>query len=253
MNFDLSGVGENLHDHPAIAVFYEGGAGGRGLSFVTVHKLAAAPFQYLLARRGIFASNLVECGGFARTDPSLSEPDVQFHFIPSKVGHEGAKITWGRGYYGDVCVLKPASRGSLRLASARIDDNPIIDLNLLSSYEDRQTILRGVKLLRRILGSPSLSGSGAEEAVPGPAVQSDDELLRYIFERLGTSYHPVGTCRMGDPADPMTVVDPELRVCGLENVLVADASVMPEVVAGNINAPTMMIAEVAVTKIKSGH
>lgn len=248
----LQGVGENLHDHPAIAVHYDGGDSGRGLSFATMHKLAAAPFQYLLARRGLFASNLVEAGGFARTDPSLTEADVQFHFIPSKVGHIGAQITWGRGYYCDVCVLKPASRGRLRLASAKIDDDPIIDLNLLSKDEDRQTILRGLKLLRRILSSPALSGSGAEEVIPGPAVQDDDELLQYIFARLGTAYHPVGSCRMGDPADPMTVVSPNLRVLGLDNVLIADASIMPEVVAGNTNAPTMMIAEVAADRIKRG-
>ena len=121
---ELPGVGENLHDHPAVAVHYEGGHGGRGLSLATLPKLAAAPFQYLLARRGVFASNLVEGGGFARTDPSLAEPDVQFHFIPSKVGHQGTNITWGRGYYSDVCVLKPTSRGCLRLASKNIDDAP---------------------------------------------------------------------------------------------------------------------------------
>ncbi len=148
-------------------------------------------------------------------------------------------------------MLKPASRGKLRLASANIGDDPIIDLNLLGNYEDRQTLLRGLKLLRRVLGASALSGSGAEEVVPGAAVQSDDELLQYIFDRLGTAYHPVGTCRMGDPADPMTVVDPELRVIGLENVLIADASVMPELVAGNTNAPTMMIAEVAADRISS--
>ena len=246
---ELPRVGENLHDHPAAAAFYEGGDSGRGLSLATMPKLAAAPFEYLLARRGLFASNLVEGGGFARTDPSLTEPDVQFHFIPSKVGHIGAKITWGRGYYGDVCLLKPTSRGRLRLASVEIDDDPIIDLNLLSNYEDRQTLLRGLKLLRRILSNPALSGSGAHEVVPGPAVQSDDELLQYIYERLGTAYHPVGTGRMGDPADPMTVVDSNLRVIGLENVLIADASVMPEIVAGNTNAPTMMIADVAADQI----
>ena len=251
LSHDLPGVGENLHDHPAIAAHYEGGNRGRGLSFATLTGLAAAPFEYLLARRGIFASNLVEGGGFAKTDSSLTEPDVQFHFIPSKIGHIGAKITWGRGYYGDVCLLKPASRGRLRLASANIDDDPIIDLNMLSNDEDRQSLLRGLKLMRRMLSSPALTDSGASEVVPGPAVQSDDELLEFISELLGTAYHPVGTCRMGDPADPMTVVDSNLRVIGLDNVLIADASVMPEVVAGNTNAPTMMIAEVAASRIRA--
>ena len=121
---------------------------------------------------------------------------------------------------------------------------------MLAEHEDQQTLLRGVKLVRRILANRALSGTGAEEAVPGPSVQSDEELLRYIFERVGTAYHPVGTCRMGDVRSPMTVVDPDLRVRGLENVLIADASVMPEVVAGNTNAPTIMIADVAADRIE---
>ncbi len=247
---ELPGVGENLHDHPSAAIFYEGGDSGHGLSLATIFTHALAPFRYLLARRGVFASNVVEGGGFARTDSSLTEPDVQFHFIPTKVSHEGAKITWGRGYYCDACVLKPVSRGRLRLVSPAIADDPIIDLNLLAEHEDQQTLLRGVKLVRRILASRALSGTGAEEAVPGPSVQSDEELLRYIFKRVGTAYHPVGTCRMGDVRSPMTVVDPDLRVRGLENVLIADASVMPEVVAGNTNAPTIMIADVAADRIE---
>ena len=119
----------------------------------------------------------------------------------------------------------------MRLASPDIADDPIIDLNLLAEDKDRQTLLRGVKLVRRILASRALSGTGAEEVVPGPSVRSDDELLRYIFEKLGSAYHPVGTCRMGDAGDPATVVDADLCVRGLDNVLIADASIMPEVVA----------------------
>ncbi|MCZ6591769.1 MAG: GMC oxidoreductase, partial [Alphaproteobacteria bacterium] len=247
---ELPGVGENLHDHPAAAIFYEGGRGGRGLSFASMHKYAAAPLLYLLTRLGVFASNLVEGGGFARTDASLADPDVQFHFIPAKVSREGARITWGRGYYCDACVLKPVSRGRLRLASPDIADDRIIDLNLLAERQDQQTLLRGVKLVRRILASPALSGSGAVEVFPGPAVQNDDELLQYLCEILGTSFHPVGTCRMGDAGDPMTVVDPDLRLRGLDNVVIADASVIPEIVAGNTHAPTIMIAEVAADRIK---
>jgi len=249
---ELPGVGENLHDHPEAAIYYEGGDGGRGLSFSTLLANTLAPFQYLFARRGLFTSNVVEAGGFACTDSSLAEPDVQFHFIPTKVRHDGARITWGRGYYSDACVLKPNSRGRLRLASPDTAEDPIIDLNLLSTDEDRQTLLRGVKLARRIMASPELSGTGAVEVAPGPNIRSDEELMQYIFERLGTSFHPVGTCRMGDTRDPLTVVDPDLRVKGLDNVVIADASVIPELVAGNTNAPTMMIAEVAADKLING-
>ena len=107
-------------------------------------------------------------------------------------------------------------------------------------------MLRGVKLLRELLARPELKTGDAEELVPGPAVATDEELADYIAQRLGTAYHPVGTCRMGDAKDPRTVVDPKLRVVGLDNVRVADASIMPEVVAGNTNAPAMMIGDAAV-------
>ena len=195
-------------------------------------------------------SNTVEGGGFANTRAGLAEPDVQFHFIPARVGHEGSMLAWGRGYYSDVCLLKPASRGRLTLASPEPDRAPHIDLNLLAAAEDREILLRGVKLLRKLLAHPSLTGGDAVEVVPGESVQNDDELLEVIGTRLGTAYHPVGSCRMGAEDDPRTVVDSELRVIGLENVRVADASIMPEIVAGNTNAPSMMIGEIAADRIR---
>ena len=160
-------------------------------------------------------------------------------------------LTWGRGYYCDVCLLKPDSRGRLELRSPDPFDAPRIDLNLLSETSDRDTLLRGARLLRRLLAHPALKTGDACELVPGPAVQSDDDLMEFVQKRLGTAYHPVGTCRMGKPGNTATVVDPELRVVGLDNVRVADASVMPEIVAGNTNAPTMMIADAAVDFIRS--
>ncbi len=242
---DIAGVGDNLHDHPAVGMHYGGGRQGYALSLATLPSNALAPFRYLFTRRGLFASNTVEAGGFARTREDLDEPDVQFHFIPARLGHEGRPVVWGRGYYSDVCVLKPKSRGRLQLADADPYSPPRIDLNLLSDPDDEATLLRGAKLLRRILASRHLTSGTAEELVPGPDVQSDEDLLGMIHARLGTAYHPVGTLRMGARDDARTVVDPQLAVIGLDNVRVADASVMPEVIAGNTNAASMMIGDAA--------
>ncbi len=248
----LAGVGANLHDHPAIGMHYGGGDDGYALSLATLPGNALAPFRYLLEKKGLFTSNTVEGGGFARTDPQLVEPDVQFHFIPARLGHEGRMLVWGRGYYSDVCLLKPRSRGELQLASRDPGAAPIIDLNLLDDENDRSTMLAGAKLLRSILARPELKRGNAMELVPGPGVSTDDELWDLITSRLGTAYHPVGTCRMGYREDPRSVVDPSLRVIGLENVRVADASVMPEIVAGNTNAPSMIIGEIAADQVKRG-
>ena len=242
---DLRGVGENLHDHPAVGMHYGGGSQGYALSLSTLPSNVLAPFRYLFARRGLFSSNTVEAGGFARTQQHLEEPDVQFHFIPARLGHEGSAVVWGRGYYSDVCVLKPKSRGRLTLGDADPFSAPIIDLNLLAEPEDEATLLRGARLLRRILASEHLRSGSATELVPGPDVQTDDELLAMIHARLGTAYHPVGTLRMGAVSDPRSVVDPRLSLIGTENVRVADASVMPDVIAGNTNAASMMIGSAA--------
>ncbi len=247
---DLPGVGANLHDHPAVGMHYAGGEKGYALSLGTLLPNAVAPFRYLLSRDGLFSSNTVEGGGFARTLDSLDEPDVQFHFIPARVGHEGSMITLGRGYYSDVCLLKPKSRGKLALRSPDPGKAPAIALNLLSDESDQDAMLRGAKLLRRMLAHPKLKTRDATELVPGPDVRTDEDLMQFIHQKLGTAYHPVGTCRMGRAGDPQSVVDPELRVVGLDNVRVADASVMPEVIAGNTNAATMMIADRAVEFIR---
>ncbi|MEL6301071.1 MAG: GMC family oxidoreductase N-terminal domain-containing protein [Pseudomonadota bacterium] len=238
---DCPGVGQNLHDHPATAVFHGGGNTGYGLSVGTLAQMALAPFQYLFRRKGMFASNTVEGGGFAKTAKHLVEPDVQFHFIPARLGHEGRMIVWGRGYYSDVCLLKPKSRGQLRLANP--DGTLHIDLNLLSDPDDHDRLLSGLELLRRLLASDAFDSVRSPELAPGPDVVDREHLTRYMYSKLGTAYHPVGTCRMGDTDDALTVVSPSLSLKGCENIRVIDASIMPEVVAGNTNAPTMMIAE----------
>ena len=240
---DIPGVGANLHDHPAVGVFHGGGPAGYGLTVSAIPQLFAAPFQYLFNRTGLFASNTVEAGGFAKTDTTIDEPDVQFHFIPARLGHESSTYVYGRGYYSDVCLLKPRSRGALTLRAPDLSEPPLIDLNLLADDADFAVLLEGLKLLRAILAAPAFDEMRSKELAPGADFHTDDQLCEYITERLGTAYHPVGTCCMGDLKDPGTVVDPGLLLKNTKNVRVIDASVMPEVVAGNTNAPTMMIAE----------
>ncbi|MEM7280751.1 MAG: GMC family oxidoreductase N-terminal domain-containing protein [Pseudomonadota bacterium] len=249
----LPGVGKNLQDHPALPMFFAGGSQGYALSWATLPEIFLSPFRYFLSRRGLWSSNTVEAGGFARTSKQLKEPDVQFHFIPGRMGHLGKMLVWGRGYYGDVCVLKPKSRGSVTLNPKQVDGPPRIDLNLLSETEDQDTLIRGARLARSILSQPAMTKQGAMEICPGPGVETDEQWFDYICERLGTAYHPVGTCPMGPLSDEFAVVDADLKVHGLDNVRVVDASVMPEIVAGNTNAPTMMIAEVASDKIVSAN
>ena len=244
---DLAGVGKNLHDHPAIAVFHGQGATGYGLSFRQLPVLASAPFRYLLNRTGLLASNTVEGGGFAKTSPSFDEPNVQFHFIPARLGHQGKMIVWGQGYYSDVCLLKPKSRGEITLSD---NDNALnIDLNLLNDEDDRIQLLEGLKLLRRIMAASAFDKVRSKELAPGPEIMSDSDLEAYMAKMMGTAYHPVGTCKMGKASDKMSVVTPDLKVKTLDNVRVVDASIMPEIVAGNTNAPTMMIAEKAAAHI----
>lgn len=237
---DLAGVGQNLQDHPAVAVFHGGMRSGYGLSWSQMPMLALSPLRYLAMRTGLLASNTVEAGGFAKTAQNLTAPDVQFHFIPARLGHQGKMIVWGQGYYCDVCLLKPKSRGQLTLADLSGKLN--IDPNLLADPDDDDRLLKGLKLLRRIMAAPAFDNVRNPELAPGPGVQSDDALRDYIAQMMGTAYHPVGTCKMGAAEDDNTVVGADLKLRKTENIRVVDASVMPEIVAGNTNAPTMMIA-----------
>ena len=245
----LDGVGENLQEHVSIGIS-EVSSAGRGLSIQTLLPIAFSPLQYLFGGKGLMSTNHVEAGGFARTDPALTEPDVQFHMIPARVGVESKGIVWGRGYFADVCLLKPASRGRLTIKKNGSGFLPHIDFKALGHEGDRDRIIAAFKLLRSIMNSKPMQALGPFEESPGADVQSDDAILAHCRKRLGTAYHPVGTCRMGATDDPRSVVDPDLRVIGLDNVRIVDASVMPEIIAGNTNAPTMMIGETAAAKIK---
>ena len=248
---DLPGVGANLHDHPDVVLgFASPSLDLLGLSFGALPPLMATLARYRRERRGMATTNFAEAGGFLKTRADLAQPDVQLHFVVAVVDDHARKLGWGRGMTCHVCALKPKSRGALRLASHDPLAAPLIDPAFLAAPEDVETLVAGVKLTRRLMAAPSLRANWTRELFGGHDGQSDDEIRDFLRRRVDTVYHPVGTCAMGP--DPKTaVVDASLRVYGVAGLRVVDASIMPEVVAGNTNAPTIMIAEKAVDMIRA--
>ena len=182
-------------------------------------------------------------GAFFKTDPRLASPDIQIHFIPFSTDKMGEKLHTFSGFTASVCQLRPESRGSLRIRSADPAAPPEIRINYLASETDRRANIDGLRALRKILAAPALKPYVSDEAYPGSKVVSDDDILAYCRQTGSTIYHPTSTCRMG--TDALAVVDQRLRVRGIDGLRVVDASIMPDLVSGNTNAPVIMIAEKA--------
>ena len=197
----------------------------------------------------MLTTNFAEAGAFLRSSDDAATPDLQLHFVIGKLIDHGRKTVFGHGYSCHVCLLRPDSRGSLRLASADPAAAPLIDPAFLSERADMQRMVQGFKIMRRILQQPALAGLGGRELQASAAAQSDDQIEAFIRSRADTIYHPVGSCRMG--SGPQDVVDAQLRVHGMQGLRVVDASIMPRIVSGNTNAPTIMIAEKASDLIKA--
>jgi choline dehydrogenase-like flavoprotein len=190
----------------------------------------------------MFATPYAEGSVFVRSDPSLDRPDLQLHFIPAAFDDHGRnlKALLNYGVSIHTCLLRPKSRGSVTLYGNKACLHPKIRLNMLDHEDDQKDMIQAVKIARSILSQPPLSESNGLEIFPGANTQSDEEILEFLKNKANTIYHPVGTCKMGN--DELAVVDNELRVHGLRNLRVIDASIMPTLISGNTNAPTIMIA-----------
>jgi len=194
-------------------------------------------------------TNYVEAGGFAKTRYADDVPDVQFHFVPAYRSVRGRLLEMGHGFAVHTCVLRPRSRGRVSLVNSDRGPQLRIDFNFLADEHDGKVLIEGLRLARRILSAPPLSEVTGQEIGPGADKTTDDQLLAYIRELARTVYHPSGTCRMGIGND--CVVRPDLTVYGMERLRVADASVMPLLVSGNTNAPSIMIGERCADFIRS--
>jgi choline dehydrogenase len=231
-------VGQNLQDHPAVGIHYVGAGSGYGLTLSQMPAWALAVLKYLALRRGRFASPTVEGGAFFNARGLDEAPDVQTHFIPFMTSWKGQRFEPGSGYFADVGVCRPKSRGALRLTSRDANVPPEIDLGIFQDQSDLEILVAGFKRLRSLMDKADFGPYRAPEAYPAKAFQSDEELRAHIRSRAATAYHPVGTLRMGEGNAPVT---PRLKVRGVERLWVADASVMPAVTSANTNAPSMMI------------
>ncbi|MCB8877068.1 GMC family oxidoreductase [Acidisoma silvae] len=244
----LPSVGKHLQDHLDALVSFRSDSGkGLAISASTIAPVLASPFKYLLQRKGWWTTNYVESGGFARTKYANAVPDIQFHFIPFLRLPGGKLFEWGHGFGIHTCLLQPKSRGAVALAADGSGRNLAIDFNFLDREEDARVLVEGLRTARAILNAPAFDILRGKEAAPGVDKQSDEALLDYIRQFASTVFHPSGTCRMGSDED--AVVTPDLKVRGLQGLRVADASIMPKLVSGNTNAPSIMIGEKAAAMI----
>jgi len=248
---DLPGVGEHLHDHIDVVQVVDVPSAKDlfGVSLTGALNMAKGVFEWRQQRSGMLTTNFAEAGGFIKSDPSEAIPDLQLHFVIGKLINHGRTTTLGHGFSCHVCLLRPKSWGSVRLASRNPQDLPLVDPDFLASRDDMDRMVRGFKLTRQILAQPALAQFGGRELAATAHAQTDDEIEQTIRKLADTIYHPVGSCRMG-PGD-MDVVDAQLRVHGLQGLRVVDASIMPQIVSGNTNAPVIMIAEKAADMIKA--
>ncbi len=245
---DVPEIGENMQDHLDLYCICEVSGPHTYDRFAKPHLSAVAGLQYLWDRSGPVASSLFETGGFWYADPDARSPDIQFHLGLGTGIEKGVQAMPDGGVTLNSCYLRPRSRGTIRLASSNPNAAPLIDPNYLQDPQDREMSIRGLKLTQEILSQDALKPYIKAERLPGPDVRTDDDYYNFICEHSKTSHHTAGTCRMG--VDDGAVVDPRLRLNGIDGLRVVDNSIMPTVISSNTNAAAIMIGEKAADMIK---
>ncbi len=247
----LPGVGKNLHDHPDFIFGYKSNDTKNtfGISLRGSINLLREIFKYRKTRRGMISSNFAECGGFLKTNPDLEIPNVQLHFLIALADNHARTLHMGHGISCHFCLLNPRSRGTVKLSGSTMNDTLLIDPNFLGDPADIEDMVAGFKITRELMNAKAFKNLISKDLFT-PNIQTDDDIRTVLRTRVDTVYHPVGSCKMG--IDDMAVVDPTLKVYGVQGLRVVDASIMPVVVNGNTNAPTVMIAEKAVDMIRAG-
>ncbi len=247
---DLPGVGENLQDHLEFYFQVE------SLQPITLYPAtrslakAAIGARWLLRRDGLGATNHFESCGFIRSRAGVAYPDIQYHFLPLAVSYDGKSLATGHGFQAHVGPMRSKSRGSVRLRSPDPADKPVIRFNYMSHSDDWTEMRACVRLTREIFAQAAFDPYRGRELQPGADVVDDAAIDAFVRDKAESAYHPSCTCRMGRPDDPAAVVDPEARVIGLDALRVVDASIMPSVTTGNLNAPTVMLGEKAADHIR---
>lgn len=234
---DLPGVGENLQDHPYLSSIWDVPGGGS----LADAESPKALLEFLLRRSGPLTSSVAEALAFVRSKPGLAQPDLQFHFAPAYFADNGFEEYDGHGITMGPVLVAPRSRGWVRLRSPDPTDKPRILTNSLAEPEDVAALVAGTRLSRKVAAAAPFASVLGRQLFPGAEIESDDDLIEDLRSRVELLYHPVGTCRMGSGGD--AVVDPELRVRGVDGLRVVDASVFPIIPSGNTNAPTIAVAE----------
>ncbi|TLY65693.1 MAG: choline dehydrogenase, partial [Gammaproteobacteria bacterium] len=247
---ELPGVGENLQDH---LEFYFQVACREPITLysqVSLVRRALIGARWLLTRDGLGASNHFESGGFIRSRAGVRYPDIQFHFLPLAVNYDGSALAREHGFQAHVGPMRSQSQGWVRLRSAVALDKPRICFNYMSRAEDWEEMRAGVRLTREIFAQPAFDRFRGREIQPGAGVETDEQIDAFIRDKAESAFHPSCTCRMGSVTDPRAVVDPQTRVIGVEALRVVDSSIMPSITTGNLNAPTIMLAEKAADHIR---
>ena len=242
---DRPGVGENLQDHPEILLQMTCKQPITLYKHLNLVSKGMIGLQWLLFKSGLGATNHFESCAFIRSKAGVRYPDIQYHFLPAAIRYDGKSPVSEHGFQVHMGPMRSKSKGWVRLRSGDPRDAPRIFYNYLSDPADLVDFRTCIRLTREVISQDAFEAFRGREISPGPDAQSDDALDDFVRQHMESAYHPSGTCRMGAADDPMAVVDPENRVIGVDNLRLADSSIMPRITNGNLNGPTLMIGEKA--------